>query len=39
MEMINTIAQTMVAFLAGIMVGGILQVRFRWLDKFVNIIS
>ena len=39
MDALQIIAQSFVTFLAGIMVGGVLQHKYRWLDKVINILT
>jgi len=39
MEVLQIIVQSIVTFLAGVMVGGTLQHKYGWLDKIINILT
>lgn len=39
MDAIIIITQTVASFIGGVIVGGTLQHRYRWLDRLINILS
>jgi len=36
MELLNTILQSLLIFMTGVLFGGLLQHRYKWLDKIVD---